>query len=242
MGDHRAGWPAPSPSPQASLDYSQPITSLLKIGTVDVHAAAHHSEGAIRLVNGTLPKSRYVLYLYMLWHVYSVFEELLENHSDSSTLGGFAHPRVSGRSLHLADDIDHILGHQVWRSTPPELSPTMTKALENYLGRLIVLGQNFPDLLLAHVYVRILGDLSGGQYIKRQVQKAYQLEEESLSFYRFGKSQEDIGKTKLWFKNTMNEAVPQHGFDLKARLVAEARMAFIMNVGLLESLVSPLPV
>jgi len=255
MGDHWAHWASPSPSPEP-LDYSQPIAILLKHGTHDVHAAAHRSEGATQLIRGVLPKSQYILYLYMLWHVYGLLEDLLENHNDDPVIGAFAHPRISGRTLCLADDIDHLLGHQEWRSISPDLLPIMTESLQIYLGRLTSLGQNSPELLLAHIYVRILGDLSGGQYIRRQVQKAYQLEEESLSFYRFGRSQEDVSKTKLWFKSTMNEAVAGHDYQLKgafhptvedvtllsclpAQLVVEARLAFTLNVALLESLLAP---
>ena len=69
MGDHRAGRGVSS-SQYASLDFSQPIAALLKLGTEDVHVAAHRSQGAIQLLHVQLPKSQYVLYLYMLWRVY----------------------------------------------------------------------------------------------------------------------------------------------------------------------------
>lgn len=43
-------------------------------------------------------------------------------------------------------------------------------------------------LLLAHAYVRYMGDLNGGQQIKERVAQAYQLEagsDDGLRFYRF---------------------------------------------------------
>lgn len=49
-----------------------------------------------------------------------------------------------------------------------------------------------PYLLLAHAYVRYMGDLNGGQQIKESVAKAYHLEEGStdgLRFYRFENDQ-----------------------------------------------------
>jgi heme oxygenase len=93
----------------------------------------------------------------------------------------------------------------------------MSEALELYLARLSNLSQVSPALLLAHIYVRILGDLSGGQYIGWQLKKVYQLEEESLSFYRFGQTHEDVIKTKHWFKCTMNESVPLQDIELKGK-------------------------
>jgi heme oxygenase (biliverdin-producing, ferredoxin) len=54
----------------AAMDYSQPISFLLKMGTSDVHEASHRSEGAVQLIDGRLTVEQYILYLQMLHRVY----------------------------------------------------------------------------------------------------------------------------------------------------------------------------
>lgn len=77
-----------------------------------------------------------------------------------------------------------------------------------------------PSPLLAHAYVRYLGDLSGGQSIRRIISKAYGLEEAGqegrelgVSFYVFkelrGAREAGIGEMKRikeWFREGMNVA------------------------------------
>ena len=51
--------------------------------------------------------------------------------------------------------------------------------------------------LLAHHYVRYLGDLSGGQVIGRMMQRHYGVSDECVTFYRFA----EIPKTKPYKDN-----------------------------------------
>ena len=70
--------------------------------------------------------------------------------------------------------------------------------------------------LLAHAYVRYLGDLSGGQFIRRKLAKTYGLEDgQGLTFYEFGKlggesgisGLGDMKKIKEWYRDGMNSGV-----------------------------------
>ena len=90
--------------------------------------------------------------------------------------------------------------------------------MAEYTARLRQLASGGPEdvqRLLAHAYVRYLGDLSGGQFIKRQLAKVYELEDgEGLSFYEFkqlgGTGSATIGdmkKIKEWYRNGMNVGV-----------------------------------
>ena len=73
-----------------------------------------------------------------------------------------------------------------------------------------------PSPLLAHSYVRYLGDLSGGQTIRHTVSKAYALDESAglgLSFYAFKSltaqkpaNQGEMKRIKEWFREGMNIA------------------------------------
>ena len=90
------------------------------------------------------------------------------------------------------------------QSTPPP-------ALRNYLDRLTTVSRSQPALLLAHAYVRYLGDLSGGQYIKYKIKKAYNLDDDALRFYDFSREGDHSGvgfkKIKDAFKAGIDASV-----------------------------------
>ncbi|KAF8964428.1 hypothetical protein BDZ97DRAFT_1816531 [Flammula alnicola] len=102
-----------------------------------------------------------------------------------------------------------------------------------------------PSALLAHSYVRYLGDLSGGQTIRHTLAKAYELDEAAglgVSFYAFKElrsskpaSQGEMKRIKDWFREGMNKAGDQ-GVEVKVAVLEEAKSAFILNSELLTIL------
>lgn len=82
-----------------------------------------------------------------------------------------------------------------------------------------------PTSLLAHSYVRYLGDLSGGQIIRGMVSKTYGLDENAgpgLSFYAFksltsqnAANQGEMNRIKEWFREGMNTAGNLLSVDVK---------------------------
>lgn len=102
--------------------------------------------------------------------------------------------------------------------------------------------------LVAHAYVRYLGDFSGGQVIKRVVAKSYNLEDgQGTSFLDFvglagaaGKHHAmsvDVKKLKEWFKDGMDTGVTDSAE--KKAVVEEAILAFAYNQGLFGLLKAP---
>ena len=92
------------------------------------------------------------------------------------------------------------------------------RGLAEYTSRLRALASaRDPAPLLAHAYVRYLGDLSGGQVIRRRVARAYGLEDDGgagVSFYEFAKlgggagaTVGDMKKIKEWYRDGMNAGV-----------------------------------
>jgi len=175
------------------------------------------------------------------------------------------------RAPRLESDIAHLLDvpEAEWKTHPMHvaLQSSLPPALGTYLARLRQLSgfdeddaspeakraqSPEPERLLAHSYVRYVGDLSGGQQLRRVIAKAYSLEDGlGTSFYEFpklGGSGEsgrngtigDMGKIKDWFKEGMDEGV---GSDekLKRAIVDESIQAFKLNIALLSSLERPAP-
>jgi heme oxygenase (biliverdin-producing, ferredoxin) len=90
-------------------------------------------------------------------------------------------------------------------------------SLTAYVSRIEELADGAdPSPLLAHSYVRYLGDLSGGQIIRHVVAKAYTLDEKEgrgVSFYAFKSlrsqklaNQGEMKRIKEWFRDGIDAA------------------------------------
>ncbi|CAL1712265.1 unnamed protein product [Somion occarium] len=212
------------------LDLSEPIAVLLRKGTADAHEKAEHSEGAAWLTRGELDREEYVRFLMMLYHVYDTFERGLDRHASHSVLQPTYNPNLLARTSNLSADIAHLLQtpEPSWKS-----HPTLADSSD-------------PSPLLAHAYVRYLGDLSGGQFIRRRLAKVYELEDGAgLTFYEFkqlggsgSSTMGDMKKIKEWYRDGMNAGVGDDQ-DLKARILEEANIAFELNSGLFTILRAP---
>ncbi|KAG6829510.1 hypothetical protein H0H92_004312 [Tricholoma furcatifolium] len=234
----------------SSPDYSLPLATLLREGTRKAHETVENSPGALALLSGRLPKQEYIRYLMMLWHVYDAFEQALETHAAHPTLEPTYNPTLLARGPPLAADIAFLLDipESTWKNHPMHLAllKDTPPALTAYVRRIGELSASpDPSPLLAHSYVRYLGDLSGGQIIRRTIGKAYGLDEQQgsgLSFYAFKEltsskpaTQGEMKHIKEWFRAGMNKAGDQ-GEKVKEAVVSEANTAFELNTGLFTAI------
>jgi len=109
-----------------------------------------------------------------------------------------------------------------------------------------------PTRLLAHSYVRYMGDLSGGQIIRWKLQKAYGLNETGggLTFYEFDTPTNDGGvkkeiasvgemkKIKEWFRAGINQGAGDSR-EIKEALLDETVRAYELNSGMFTTLTPP---
>lgn len=151
----------------------------------------------------------------------STLEEALDAHSSDPIISPTYNPRLLSRTSALSADIayflqtpetewkDHPLISSFYRDPPSEVN--------DYVTSIRSAASSDRSRLLAHAYVRYLGDLSGGQVIKRRIRKAYGLDEEGLSgtqFYDFekleGRGQASIGDMrtiKVWYRDGLNSGI-----------------------------------
>ncbi|KAF8518547.1 heme oxygenase-like protein [Hysterangium stoloniferum] len=223
------------------VDLSEEVSDLLRKETRAAHKNADNTEAAVSLARGDLDKDEYIRYLIILWHVYSTLENALEVHSSHPVLAPTYNPAVLARTPALSSDIVYLLytPESEWQRHPLALSisQNIPAVLLEYTDRIRTAATSHdPSTLLAHLYVRYLGDLGGGQQISHRIAKAYGLDDTTglgTQFYQFKKlggsspatTRGDMTTIKDWF--------------CKAAIVSETNTVFSLNDGFLRLLRPP---
>ncbi|KAJ7643893.1 hypothetical protein FB45DRAFT_896370 [Roridomyces roridus] len=221
------------------IDLSLPLSDVLKEGTKQAHEEVEVSPAATAMLRGDLPREEYIRFLMMLWHIYDTFERGLERHQTHPVLAPTYNPTLLARAPPLSADIAYLLGvtEAQWKSHPihTKLMADKPPALATHISEIQAISDSQdPSPLLAHAYVRYLGDLSGGQTIQRALSKAYDLTPggAGLTFYAFkelhSSKPANIGEMKRikeWFRAKMNEGAGDN-MDVKQAVMLEASRVF----------------
>ncbi len=203
------------------------LATKLREGTKKSHTMAENVGFVRCFLKGVVEKTSYRKLVTNLYFVYSAMEEEMERHQEHPILSQIYFPELNRRAS-LEQDLHYYYGAN-WRN-----EITLSSAGEEYVQRIRDLSNTEPVLLVAHSYTRYLGDLSGGQILKRIAQQAMNLNEgEGTAFYEFA----DISDEKA-FKNTYRQAMNDLPIDESTadRIVDEANAAFGMNMKLFQEL------
>lgn len=150
---------------------------LLKTATAPLHRRVERSAFMSSLLRGQLDRAAYVLLLHNLQALYAALEDALAAHAGTPSVGPVVMPELF-RSRALAADL------QALGAAPP---PPLARATQTYVQRLDEISATQPALLVAHAYVRYLGDLNGGQALRRVVARSLSLADDAgTGFYDFG--------------------------------------------------------
>lgn len=158
-----------------------------------------------------------------LYHVYVALEEEIECNKENPAYAPLYFPEELHRTAALEQDMAFWFGPH-WRDTIP-----FTQATRRYVQRLHKVGLEEPELLVAHAYTRYLGDLSGGQVLKKIAQKALELPSsgEGLAFFTFP-AIDSATKFKQLYRSRMNSL--DMSPEVRRRVVQEAKTAFLLNI------------
>ncbi|XP_029446278.1 heme oxygenase 1 isoform X2 [Rhinatrema bivittatum] len=164
-----------------------------------------------------------------LYYVYEALEEEIERNKEHPAYAPVYFPVELHRRAALEEDLRYFYGPS-WQR---EIS--CPEATRKYVERLHHVGQQEPELLVAHAYTRYLGDLSGGQVLKKIAQKALHLPAsgEGLAFFSFD-AVSSATKFKQLYRSRMNSIEMNDG--TKAKVLEEAKTAFLLNVKVFEEL------
>ncbi len=192
----------------------------LKAETRELHVQAERSGVMADLLAGRITRSAYTALLVNLHALYQSLEAALDRHAGDEPLRSLWQPALR-REAALRGDLESF-------SAAPASEPSTAA---EYLQRL---ASAAPHRLVAHAYVRYLGDLHGGQMLRALVQQRFGLTGAAgTAFYDFGSDD-----AVLTLRRQLREALSALSLsDAQAdEVVAEARWAFAAHCRLFEAI------
>lgn len=206
---------------------SSMLATHLREGTKQAHSLAENAGFIQCFLKGAVKKASYRQLLGNFYFVYAALEEQMALQQNHPLLGNLYFPALHRQSS-LAKDLIYYWG-SAWQEA---IAPSA--ATQRYVDRIHEVAIADPILLIAHAYTRYLGDLSGGQLLKKIAQRGMNLKNgEGTAFYDFV----DLQNPKA-FKATYRQALNDLPLneDTIARIVDEANLAFKLNMGLFQEL------
>ncbi len=203
------------------------LAEALRHETSALHAEVERTGVMRELLCGRIERASYCSLLRNLHEVYATLESALRSHAAHPLIAPIVFPKLF-RGDALAADLNELHGAR-WKD---EL--VLTPATRNYAARLREIESLRPELLVPHSYVRYLGDLSGGQILKRLVARIFGLTPgQGVAFFEFG-TDDEVAASALAFRSGLDAIA----VDAKcsAEIVAEAQRAFIMHRELFDEL------
>lgn len=208
-----------------------PLSLRLREGTKTSHRLAETTPFIREFFAGRLSRAAYTTFLVQLRQVYAALETHLEEHRAHPVLAPMYLP-VLHRVAAIDQDLAFYDPAGAWTTQPP------LPATERYVQRLGEVADHRPVDLIAHHYTRYLGDLSGGQALKRIVAKMFPNDAGAgLAFYEFP-AIADHGQFKDEYRARL-DALPLDEAAGQA-LVDEANRAFELNRGVFAGMMDTL--
>jgi heme oxygenase (biliverdin-producing, ferredoxin) len=187
-----------------------------------LHTEAERSGVLGELLQGRANRRSYAALLRNLLPVYRELESGLERHRDSAGTGRAAQPAVY-RSAALESDLAAVCGPDWQRDL------AIVPAAERYAAAVAAAAASDGSRLIAHAYVRYLGDLSGGRILRAIVARSLSLDATQLAFYDYPGG-ENVDALKTTYRAALDRAAA-HAHD-PAGVIAEAEHAFRLNIDL----------
>ena len=202
------------------------LAALLRKETHTIHRRVESGVFMTALLKGEIEKSAYVLFLRNLEPIYEALERGLVFHADAPGISPIIVQSLF-RLPSLHRDLAFLHGAD-WRIEVPQLD-----ACSAYVDHLNAIQSTVPARLGAHAYVRYLGDLSGGQMLRKIVSQSLNLgdQNEGVNFYNFGEPPEVVRLVQR-FRAGLNLI----GEPANTELADEAVTAFELHIGLFDDL------
>ncbi|MEU6818424.1 biliverdin-producing heme oxygenase [Streptomyces sp. NPDC046860] len=209
------------------------FSSVIRTASQDRHTEAEGAPFLRDLLGGRFGVEAFARYTEQLLFVYRALEDAAPALERDRVAGPFVRPELR-RVAELERDLRHLLGDG-WRERAAPLPAT-----RRYAARITEVAATWPAGYVAHHYTRYLGDLSGGQVIRRIAERTWGLESkgDGVRFYVF----EEIANPAAFKRRyrTLLDALPV-GAAERERVVEECRTAFALNSAVFADLGSLFP-
>jgi len=211
--------------PTVEVKFSEAI----RAATTEAHGSAEGASFLSDLLGGALPLEGYGRLVAQHRAIYEALEASNDAIAADPVVGGFVQHDVV-RLPALERDVVSVLG-LAWSERPEaELVP----ATVEYCARLREVGASWPAGWVAHQYVRYLGDLSGGLFIRRGIEKVYGIDAGTgTAFYDFPQVPDPVA-WKDAYRRRLDEAPWDR--DERALIIDEVLAAYRWNTELLVQL------
>ncbi|MEV4056623.1 biliverdin-producing heme oxygenase [Amycolatopsis sp. NPDC049688] len=208
---------------------ARPFSATLRASTLEVHEKANYSTYMRALLGGELTQEGYTQLAIQYYFVYGAIEAASDRMAADPIGREFVFDELR-RLPNLERDLAHLVGPD-WRSTITPLDST-----REYVAR-IREASSWAGGYVAHHYTRYLGDIAGGQAIRRLLERQYDVAEAGTLFYHF----EGIGSAPR-FRDAYRAKLDNAPWDEdeRARVIDETLVAFECNVAVFEELASRL--
>ncbi|MGC5173107.1 heme oxygenase (biliverdin-producing) [Microbacterium sp. DT81.1] len=202
------------------------FSSALRDRSSGAHSGSESAGFMTDLIQGRGSRDDYIALVTQHFFIYEALEAATERMRRDPVAAVFISDKLT-RLPALEADLEFLLGAD-WRA---RLEPLPTT--RRYVARINQVGAAWAGGFVAHHYTRYLGDLSGGLFIGRLMQRRFGFETNGIGFYLF----DDIANPKA-FKDVYREqldAVPWDDAE-KERVIDEVLLAYRFNTELFEDL------
>ena len=166
------------------------LAERLRTETRALHTAAERSPFMATLLRGRMSLAAYVALLRNLHPVYAALEDGLARNATHPVIAPVYTSDLDRRSA-IENDLDALHGPG-WQT-----AVAVQPAASAYVARLGEIETLDAGLLLAHAYVRYLGDLSGGQALRGIVARMpWSRAADATAMYEFGDEQQTRALTE----------------------------------------------
>ena len=204
-----------------------PFSQALRERTWSGHSDSEGAGFMTDLMKGEGTREDYIALVAQHYFIYEAIESAERVFTDDAVVAQFATPRLT-RIPALEADLEYLLGPD-WRE---QISPLPTTVA--YVDRIRqVADDRWSGGFIAHHYTRYLGDLSGGQFIRKVMQRRFGFETNGVGFYLF----DEIADPKA-FKETYRDELDAVSWDdaERERVIDEVLLAYRFNTELFDDL------
>jgi heme oxygenase len=207
----------------------RPFSATLRASTLEVHEKANFSAYMRALLGGELTQEGYTRLAAQYHYIYGAIEAASDRMAGDPVGGEFVFDELR-RLPSLERDLAHLVGPD-WRSAISPLASTRA-----YVAR-VREASSWAGGYVAHHYTRYLGDIAGGQAIRRLLERQYGLAEAGALFYHF----DEIGSAPR-FRDAYRAKLDDAPWDQTARaqVIDETLVAFECNVAVFDELAARL--